>query len=341
MVRRKPRRIVAWFDQEKVQINRYWIDPGLGQGQSSFPFNLQELHFNPRVRWRKITLIGVGLLGGSLGLALKRRALIEQVEGYVRREASIAECLKAGVVDRASCDLEMAVQGADIIVFCTPIAQMKLLARAMAPFVKKGALVTDVGSVKANLVHELEPICREAGTHFIGSHPMAGSEKMGVAAARSDLYNNAVCAITPTEQSPGEVVEAIEELWRSVGCRILRLTPEAHDELVSRSSHLPHLLASELAMYVLDPNRPPEQAMLCAGGFKDTTRVASGSPEMWRDIVVANRKFILNSLEEYQRGLAQLHQLVKTGTSEAIEAYFQQAKTRRDAWSNQGGSALE
>lgn len=293
------------------------------------------------MRWRKITLIGVGLLGGSLGLALKRRALIQQVEGYVRREASIAECLQAGVVDRATCDLEMAVQGADIIVFCTPIAQMKLLARNMVPFVKKGAIVTDVGSVKANLVQELEPICQEAGAHFIGSHPMAGSEKMGVAAARSDLYEKAICAITPTKNSPPEVIEDIEQLWRSVGCRILRLTPEAHDHLVSRSSHLPHLLATQLATYVLDPAHPPEQVMLCAGGFKDTTRVASGSPEMWRDIVVTNRDFILQSLTEYQAGLKQLEQLVQGGSPEAIEAFFQQAKLRRDGWGNQASSSLE
>lgn len=293
------------------------------------------------VRWRKITLIGVGLLGGSLGLALKRRALIQQVEGYVRREASIADCLRAGVVDRASCDLRQAVEGADVIVFCTPVAQMKLLARAMVPHLKRGVIVTDVGSVKGVLVRELEPICAEAGAHFIGSHPMAGSEKVGVAAARSDLYERAICAITPTEATPPAVIEGIEYLWKSVGCRILRLTPEAHDELVSRSSHLPHLLACALADYVLDPAQPAEQGMLCAGGFRDTTRVASGSPEMWRDIMTGNREYIRRSVEEYLARLASVRDLVANGTPEELEAFFKQAKERRDAWTSQGSAVAE
>src|SRR5207237_2273082 len=126
--------------------------------------------------------------------------------------------------------------------------------------------------------------------HFIGSHPMAGAEKNGVAAARADLFEDAVCVITPTRKSNRVAIGKVEALWKSVGSRVIKLTPDAHDDLVSRSSHLPHVVAAELANYVLSPVHPKEQAMLCANGFRDTTRIASGSPEMWRDISLANRK---------------------------------------------------
>jgi prephenate dehydrogenase len=209
------------------------------------------------MRWRKVTLIGVGLLGGSLGLALRKRSLAAEVCGFVRREGSIAECLQAGAVDRATIDLAEAVAGADLIVLCTPLFQMTELALGMQAQVQSEALVTDVGSVKAALVAELEPVFAARGASFVGSHPMAGSEKTGVSAARADLFLNAACAVTPTAKSPQAKVEETEALWRAVGGRILRLSPEMHDELVSRSSHLPHVLAAQLAAYVLEPGLAP------------------------------------------------------------------------------------
>src|SRR5688500_16985562 len=162
------------------------------------------------MRWRKVTLIGVGLLGGSLGLALRQRRLAEAVHGYVRRAASIAECVQTGAVDEATTELGSAVKGADLVVLCTPLFQMGELARLCAQNIQKGALVTDVGSVKGALVSELEPIFAGAGATFIGSHLMAGSEKMGVAAARADLFLNAACAVTPTGNSPAAKVEETE-----------------------------------------------------------------------------------------------------------------------------------
>src|SRR6185503_9842989 len=158
------------------------------------------------MHWQKITLVGVGLLGGSLGLAIKSRRLAGRVEGYVRRQASVAECEGRGAVDQAGTDLLEAVKNADLIVLCTPIAQMRELTETMLPALKRDALVTDVGSVKARVVQELEPLVAASGAHFIGSHPMAGAEKVGVAAARPDLFVKAVSIITPTSNSRPNLV---------------------------------------------------------------------------------------------------------------------------------------
>jgi len=290
------------------------------------------------MHWQKIALVGVGLLGGSLGLAIKRRHLAGRVEGFVRREASITECERLGVVDKAQIDLFRAVDNADLIILCTPIAQMRDLAGKMRTALKPGALVTDVGSVKASIVHELEPMMAESGAHFIGSHPMAGAEKMGVSGARVDLFSGAVCAITPTAQSKPESVRQLEEFWKAVGGIPLILTPETHDDLVSRSSHLPHVAAAELANYVLSPIHPREQVMLCANGFRDTTRIASGSPEMWRDICLANRKNLTRVLGVFIEDLQEFQLALENEDVKAIEEFFETAKQRRDAWRAQNAS---
>jgi prephenate dehydrogenase len=292
----------------------------------------------PGMQWRKVTLVGVGLLGGSLGLALKQRRLAGCVHGYVRRESAVAECLKAGAVDQAGLDLTAAVQGADLIVLCTPIAQMRLLVERLGPALGQGALVTDVGSVKAVLARELEPLVGSQGAFFVGSHPMAGSERMGVAEARADLFVNAACVITPTAQSAPGQVNRLEQLWSAVGGLPLILSPQDHDELVCRSSHLPHVLASILARFVLDPAWPPAQARLCANGFRDATRIASGSPEMWRDICVANRQQLDRVLQVFMGHLEAFRALLEPGREEELERYYVESKQRRDQWQSRGAS---
>lgn len=282
--------------------------------------------------FQKITLIGVGLLGGSLGLAIKQRRLAAKVDGYVRRSTSIAECEEFGVVNHATRDLHQAVQDADLIILCTPLAQMHDLTENMLSMVKPGAIITDVGSVKATVVQELEPLAASASAHFIGSHPMAGGEKMGVSAARAELFNNAICVITPTVQSHAKALQIVEKFWQDIGMRILKLSPESHDELVSRSSHLPHVVAAELANYVLSPIHPKEQASLCANGFRDTTRIASGSPEMWRDISLANRKNLARVLSVFIEDLEEFRLALDNGDIKAIQEFFEQAKLRRDQW---------
>jgi prephenate dehydrogenase len=290
------------------------------------------------VRWKKITLVGVGLLGGSLGMALRKRRLAGSVMGFVRRAASVAECERLGAVTLATLDLQRAVEGADLVVLCTPIAQMRGLVKDMLPVLKRGALVTDVGSVKGSVVRDLEALVAKAGAHFVGSHPMAGAEKMGVAAARADLFAGAVCVITPTRKSNPAAVRQVEHLWKSVGSRLLRLAPEAHDDLVSRSSHLPHVVATQLVNLVLSPEHSREQEMLCANGFRDTTRIASGSPEMWRDIALANRKNLSQALGTFADGLLDFRRALKGGDGKAVTKFFEQARERRDLWSNAAGS---
>lgn len=278
------------------------------------------------------------MLGGSLALALKKRALADRVVGYVRRQESVRECLERGVVDEATTDLPAAGRDAELVVFCTPLAQMAALAKQIAPVLQPGTLATDVGSVKGSVISELEPVLQPAGIEFIGSHPMAGSEKMGVAAARAELFENAVCVVTPTPANSERAIQKIEQVWRDVGARVLRLAPLEHDRFVSRSSHLPHLLAAALARYVLQPGQDDPQQKLCANGFKDTTRVASGSPEMWRDIVLANRSQILEAMHQFVGDLRDFAGLLEQNDPAAIENFFREAKTRRDAWATQCAS---
>ncbi len=284
------------------------------------------------MRFQKITIVGVGLLGGSIGLAVRRRGLADEVAGYVRREAVVAECEKFGAADYATTDLLAAVSNANLVVLCTPLAQMRSLVRQLLPALRRGAIVTDVGSVKVSVVHDVETLIQKAGAHFIGSHPMAGGEKMGVAAARADLFENAVCVVTPTKKSNPMALKKVEQFWKMLGSRVLRLVPENHDLLVSRSSHLPHVTAAVLANLVLNPMLPGEQSKLCATGFRDTTRIASGSPEMWRDIALANRKNLVRALDTFVKDLQKVQRALKSSDAKALAQFFEQAKQRRDDW---------
>lgn len=293
------------------------------------------------MHWQQITLVGVGLLGGSLGMISKQRRLASRVVGYVRRPASVKECEAAGACDKAELDIQAAIRDADLIIFCTPLGQMRELANRMAPAVKRDAIVTDVGSVKGSVIAELDPIFTAAGAHFVGSHPMAGAEKTGVGAAHADLFQQAVCAVTPVANSNASAVQRVEEYWRSVGALPIRMTPEAHDDLVSRSSHLPHVVAAELANYVLSPVHPKEQAMLCANGFRDSTRIASGSPEMWRDICLSNRVNLARVLGVFIEDLQEFRIALDNGDAKTVEEFFTQAKERRDRWCGGAGNSSE
>ena len=284
------------------------------------------------VPFRKITIIGVGLLGGSIGLVVRRRKLARQTAGFVRRRASLKDCERAGAVDFATTDLPAAVWDADLIILCTPLAQMRARVREMLPALKRGAIVTDVGSVKASVVRELESLVQKSGAYFVGSHPMAGSEKTGVGAARADLFEKTVCVVTPTRKTNRAALKKVEQFWKAIGSRVLEMKPETHDALVSRSSHLPHVVAAMLAGHVLNPALPKPQAALCANGFRDTTRIASGSPEMWRDIALANRQNLAKSLHAFIADLQNFQRLVKKGDAKAITKFFETAKQRRDDW---------
>lgn len=286
--------------------------------------------------FRKVTLVGVGLLGGSLGLALKARRVATEVHGYVRRAEVAPAAEAAGVVDRATANLAAAVSGADLVVLCTPIGQMASLAALCAPYLQRGAVVTDVGSVKAPVVEALEPVVESAGAWFVGSHPMAGAERTGFEAARADLFDGAVCVVTPTERTHGPAREQVETMWRSVGSEVLVLPPGQHDELVSRSSHLPHVVAAGLASYVLSPAHARVQALLCAAGFRDTTRIAGGAPEMWRDIALSNGTHLARALGVLMADLREFQQALEDRDAAAVEEFFRKARERRESWISGG-----
>ncbi len=282
---------------------------------------------SPSVELPKITLIGVGLLGGSVGLAVKKRGLAGCVTGFVRRVESIDECLSIGAVDEATQDLTEAVTEASLVVMCTPVGGMKDMATQIKPLLSTEAVVTDVGSVKASVIQEVEPIL----SRFVGSHPLCGSEKTGVANASANLFEGATCAVTPTEQSDTEAVVKVNEFWSALGGRLVNLTVEAHDEIVARTSHLPHVVASALVNAVL--------CKPCAGesdffgtGFADTTRLASGSPTMWRDIALTNAEAIQKAIDDLQVELSELKAALALKDADALENFFKESKASRDHW---------
>lgn len=299
---------------------------------------MSPIRYLAAVQFQKITIVGVGLLGGSVGLAVKHRKLAGEVAGFVRRRASLKDCENAGALDYATTDLLAAVSNADLVILCTPLARMRSLTEQFLPALKRGAIVTDVGSVKAEVVREVGVPVNKAGGHFVGSHPMAGGEKMGVLASRADLYHNAVCVVTPVKNSNAGAVRTVEKFWQALGARTLRLAPAEHDLIVSRTSHLPHVAAAALANQVLNPRGSKTQVELCATGFRDTTRIASGSPEMWRDISVANRKNLAHSLDAFMTELKRFQTVLRSGDVKSIENFFATAKQYRDNWCACGAS---
>lgn len=235
-------------------------------------------------------------------------------------------------VDICTDNLKEAVEEADLLIFCTPLGQMCELARLVAAHIKKGAIVTDVGSVKECVSSELEPVFAEAGAFFVGSHPMAGGEKTGVLAAKADLFQKAICVVCSTSNTNPDAAEKVKQFWLDLNTQVLVMSPQEHDLLVSRSSHLPHLLAASLSSFVLADDHGEEQRLLCATGFRDTTRIASGSPEMWRDIAICNKKNILTSVENYIEHLKTFACALDEENEAALLAFFKDAKNRRDGW---------
>ena len=289
--------------------------------------NIAALHYPGGVEFSKITLVGVGLLGGSIGLAVKQRGLAGCVAGLVRREESIAECTGAGVVDMVTLDPAEAVGDAALVILCTQVGQMGELAEQLKPHLADGAIVTDVGSVKADVVATVESVL----PRFVGSHPLAGSEKTGIANARADLLEDALCAVTPTERSDEATVESVEKFWQALGARTSRLSPEAHDLVVARTSHLPHVLAAALVRCVLGGEEHGE-ADFCATGFRDSTRLADGAAPMWRDIALANPKAIAAALDDLQEELDGLRTALEAGDAETLEQFFDEGRRLRADW---------
>jgi prephenate dehydrogenase len=282
--------------------------------------------------WQKVTIAGVGLLGGSLGLLLKKKKAAAQVCGLVRRHETIKEAIELDALDYGTTDLKEAVSDADLVILCTPVSRMPVLASAFKPFLKPDCTVTDVGSVKGNLVKEMEKIFNQSQAAFVGSHPMAGSEKTGVKYASANLFNGSVCIITPTVNTKASVIEKVETLWTLAGATILKTDPETHDKLVAYASHLPHVIAAALVNLVLKESHISAQKKVCANGFRDTTRVASGSPEMWLDIVMENKEQITGAIKQFELVLNQVREAISKNDQDAVLSFLTTAKQKRDSW---------
>jgi len=278
---------------------------------------------------KRIAILGPGLLGGSLGLALKARTEV-QVAMWARREEAVATVRAQGCADDASTDLSTVVAGADTVVFATPIGVMSDLARKVVPHVAQDALITDVGSVKGPVCAELSAIFESSAARFIGSHPMAGSEQTGLEAARSDLFDGAVCIVTPDTKTTSDTLSRATALWEAVGGQVRVIAPHEHDAIVATISHLPHLLAAVLVNTV---SERPAAFDFCGPGFRDTTRIASGPPQMWTEILGENRAAVVDALDALIEKLRAASKLLSSGSSErdqSMNLLLTQAKAQRD-----------
>ena len=283
---------------------------------------------------RSVAVIGLGLLGGSLGLALGRSG-IRRI-GWARREETLDTALGIGAVDTVCPRLDDALAAADIVVLCLPIPVIIEFLPICAKGCLPGTVVTDIGSIKSGIVSRAEEVFPvSGGPFFIGSHPMAGTEKSGLAAAFPELYDRADVFVTPPRNAREEAVKKIEALWHSLSCHTSRLEAKSHDLLVARTSHALHVVASALSLDILGGGGEGEKSLRfkgCATGFKDTSRIASSSPRMWREIVESNQPAVLEALEGFEHELAHLKLLIAQSDFDGFEREFARGKALRDSW---------
>jgi prephenate dehydrogenase len=281
-----------------------------------------------RDRQQSIAIFGPGLMGGSLLMALRQRRPDAQLRAWGRRPEALRELRDRGLADFCSPDAAAVAAGADAVVLCLPVDQLETIACACAPAVSADCLVTDVGSVKGTVTRVLEKIF-SGHRNFAGSHPMCGSEATGLSAARADLYEDALCVVTPTENSRPEMTAAAAALWSSVGARVVAMSPAEHDRAAAIVSHVPHVAAAALVGLLAGEN--PDVHRLCAGGFRDTTRVASGSPELWTAILSQNRAETERGIGKLIGILEKFRLAVVSDDAEALHDLLAQARSAREA----------
>ncbi len=250
------------------------------------------------MKFNRVAVIGVGLIGGSVGLAVKRRRLAKEVVGIFRRKSTLKKALKRRAVDKAVMSIKEGVKDADLIILATPVSLIPSMAREIIKYAKRGTVITDVGSTKKWIVDKIEgQLARSGkGLFFVGSHPMAGSEHAGVEFARTDLLDGSPCIVTKTAKTSAAALKKIMGFWKALGVKVNVMSPAAHDKSVALISHLPHIVAFGLAGAV-----PVKELKYAAEGFKDTTRVALSDPRLWADIFLSNRKEIVKSAHSFER----------------------------------------
>jgi len=282
--------------------------------------------------WDTVAIVGVGLIGASIGLALRRRGLAERIVGIGRNAQRLQTALDMGAVTQISTELADGVADAQLIVVCTPVGHIVSHVREAAAASPARALITDAGSTKEVICRELaEP--PELVARFVGSHPMAGSEKSGAQYGRDDLFVDRVTVVTPREDSPEELVLRVEAFWQSLGSRVVRMAPDAHDAAVAAVSHTPHLVASALAAAT-----PRQHLALAGAGWSDTTRVAAGDADLWQQILLQNRDHVLQALDHFATILAAAREALAAQDANQLEHLLQTGKQTRDALGNRPGS---
>ena len=280
------------------------------------------------MQMKSVAIVGVGLIGGSIGLAARGRGGVERIVGIGRSRKRLERAVEVGAVTDIVClsdDLQAGLADVELVVVCTPVGLIVEQIRQLAECAQPGTLFTDGGSTKASIAKALDgPLANDC--RFLGSHPLAGSEKTGVAHARADLFEDRVAMITPTENSREEDVERLAAFWNSLGANVVRITPEEHDRAMASTSHMPHAVAVALAASL-----PDEFVKLTGTGFGDTSRLAAGDPDMWQQIFLDNRKHVGDSIRRFSEQLQQLADLIEDADADALDRYLTQAKKRRDA----------
>ena len=278
----------------------------------------------------KITIIGVGLIGGSLARALKEKNLAKTVFGYGRDRSRLEEAKKSNIIDDYSTQIEEAVNHADIIVIATPVGTFRNIFSEVKPLIADDVIISDVGSTKTNIVDIAKEILGDKSQCFVPAHPIAGKEKSGFEASDGNLYIGKKVIITPIEDNSSESIQVIESMWKNVGAEVDFMSPQSHDDLLGMTSHLPHMLAFSLVNYLVDQN--PSASIYAGGGFKDFSRIASGDAVMWRDICLQNKDKIITHLRGYQSTVEELIDAIDQEESDKLELLFATAKKTRDSW---------
>ena len=279
---------------------------------------------------KKITIIGVGLIGGSLAKAIKKNNLAEVVFGFGRNLSRLESAQKSNIIDQYSIDISEALDGASIVVIATPVGTFESILRELKPYITEGMIITDVGSTKTGIAKSAREILVEMASCFVPAHPIAGKEKSGFESSDAELFLNKKVIITPLEINTDKAINSLKKVWEDVGADVDFMSAESHDELLGMTSHLPHMLAFSLVNYLITQN--PSASIYAAGGFKDFSRIASGDAVMWRDICLNNRDQIIAHIKSYQETLSALVDAIDNQDKDKLESFFRDAKTTRDSW---------
>ncbi len=283
-------------------------------------------------RLKSVAIIGVGLVGGSLALALRRAGAVGTIVGYDRDAQSLERALSLGVIDTPSDSASEAARGAELVVLAVPVRSIGPVLHDVALALDRAGVVTDVGSTKGEVVRQAEEELRDLFPRFVPGHPIAGRETSGVEAAVAELFRSARVVLTPTPRTDRDAIELVSACWEAAGARIATMAPEAHDRIFAAVSHLPHILSFALVSEIAARAEAAELLGFAAGGFRDFTRIAASSPEMWRDVALQNRAALLDELDRYGARLAVFRELVDKGDGPGLERLMTEARTARHAW---------